>query len=187
VKDALSPADRGALLGIARAAIRHHLGVGPPPATPDAGALGASRGAFVSLFRRGELRGCIGRFEPEGALSRTVAAMAVAAASEDPRFPPVSPEEVDDLSIRISVLEPRRPLRDVSELRVGEHGLLVKRGWHRGALLPVVAVERGWDGPTFLRHACLKAGLPPDAWRDPETVLEVFGADEFGAPETESA
>ena len=185
--EGLSRAERAALLGIAQAAIRHHLGLGPPPPIPESGALVAPRGAFVSLFRQGELRGCIGRFEPDGTLARTVAAMAVAAASEDPRFPPLRPEEADDLEIRISALEPRRPLRDVSELRIGEHGLLVKRGWHRGALLPVVAVERGWDGPTFLRHACLKAGLPPDAWREPDTVLEVFGAEEFGEPGAESA
>jgi hypothetical protein len=182
VSETLSAAERAALLGIARAALRHHLGLGPPSVVPESGALAAPRGAFVTYYQGGQLRGCIGRFDPDGTLARTVAAMAVAAATEDPRFPPVRPAEVDDLSVRISALEARRPLRDVSELRVGEHGLLVKRGWHRGALLPVVAVERGWDPETFLKHACLKASLPPDAWRDPETVIEVFGAEEFGDP-----
>lgn len=179
----LTEAERATLLALARAALRHHLGQGAEPEIPESGGLAAPRGAFVTLFRRGELRGCIGRFDPDRSLARTVAAMAVAAASEDPRFPPLRPEEAADVSIRISALEARRPLGDVSELRVGEHGLLVKRGWHRGALLPVVAAEHGWDAPTFLKHACLKAGLPPDAWRDPGTLIEIFGAEEFGETE----
>jgi AMMECR1 domain-containing protein len=165
VSEPLSPADRSALLALARAAIRHRLGIGPPPAIPESGALGLPRGAFVTLHRGGELRGCIGRFDPEGSLARTVADMAAAAAFEDPRF---------------------RPLPDPTQLRVGQHGLAVKQGWHRGVLLPVVAVERGWDGPTFLKHACLKAGLRPDAWLDPSTTIEVFDADEFGDPARET-
>ena len=187
MSEPLSAVERAALLGLARAALRHHLGLGPRPPIPESGALAAPRGAFVTYTREGELRGCIGRFEPDGTLARTVAAMAVAAATEDPRFPPVTPAEVDDLSVRISALEARRPFLGVSELRIGKHGLLVKRGWHRGALLPVVAVEHGWDAETFLKHACLKASLPPDAWRDPETVIEVFGAEEFGDPGAPSA
>jgi AmmeMemoRadiSam system protein A len=181
----LTPAERAALLGVARAAIRHHLGLGPRPEIPETGGLAAPRGAFVTLHRRGDLRGCIGRFEPDRTLGRTVAAMAVAAANDDPRFPPVEPEELEEVEIRISALGPRRPLPDPSGLVVGEHGLVVQRGWQRGALLPVVAVERGWDAPTFLKHACLKAGLPADAWRDPDTSLEVFGAEEFGEPAAE--
>jgi len=182
----LTPGERAALLALARAAIRHHLGLGPRPEVPETGGLGAPRGAFVTLHRRGELRGCIGRFEPARTLARTVAAMAVAAATDDPRFPPVEPEEVDEIQIRVSALGQRRRLPDPSGLVVGEHGLVVQRGWQRGALLPVVAVERGWDAPTFLKHACLKAGLPADAWRDPLTSLEVFGAEEFGEPSEEA-
>ncbi len=179
----LGPVERAALLSIARAAIRAHLELGPPPALPRSGALATPRGAFVTLRRGGELRGCIGRFEPEGSLASTVAAMAVAAATEDPRFPPVGPEEVDDLDVHVSALAPRVPLPDPAGLRVGVHGIVVRRGWHRGVLLPVVAVEHGWDAPTFLKHACLKAGLPADAWRDPGTTLETFEAEEFGEPE----
>jgi AmmeMemoRadiSam system protein A len=179
---ALTPAERAEAVAVARASIRHHLALGPPPALPDSGELGSPRGAFVTLHRSGELRGCIGRFEADGTLARTVAAMAVAAASEDPRFPPVRPAELDGLTIRISALGARQPLPDPSRLRVGEHGLVVKRGWHRGTLLPVVAVEHGWDANTFLQRTCLKAGLPPDAWQDPETTLEVFEAEEFGEP-----
>jgi hypothetical protein len=181
----LSPVERGALLGVARAAILHHLGLGPPPALPDAGGLGERRGAFVTLRRGGELRGCIGRFDPEQALSRTVAEMAVAAASQDPRFPPVEPEELDDLEIHVSALGPRRPFPGPDALRIGEHGLVIRQGWHRGTLLPVVAVERGWDAPTFLKHVCLKAGLRADAWRDPASTVEIFDAEEFGDPARE--
>jgi AmmeMemoRadiSam system protein A len=182
----LTPVERGALIGIARAAIRARLGLGPPAALPETGALAERRGAFVTLHRGGELRGCIGRFEPEGSLARTVADMAVAAAFADPRFPPLPADEVDDLDIHVSALGPRVPLPDPAALRVGVHGLVVKQGWHRGVLLPVVAVERGWDAPTFLKHACLKAGLRADAWTDPSTTLETFEAEEFGDPAPES-
>jgi hypothetical protein len=176
----LSAVERAALLGMARAAVRHHLGLGPAPEIPSSGGLAAPRGAFVTLRLQGSLRGCIGRFDPDGTLARTVAAMAVAAASQDPRFPPVRADELDDLEFRVSALTPRLPLSRPADLRVGEHGVLVQRGWHRGALLPVVALEHGWDGPTFLKQACLKAGLPADAWQDPATRVEVFGAEEFG-------
>ncbi|MCX5732299.1 MAG: AmmeMemoRadiSam system protein A [Deltaproteobacteria bacterium] len=186
MSEQLSPLERAALLGVARAAIRHRLGLGPAPAVPESGALGDRRGAFVTLHRGGELRGCIGRFDPESSLARTVAEMAVAAAFEDPRFPPLRPEEADDLDLHISALGPRRPLPDPAQLRVGQHGLAVQQGWHRGVLLPVVAVERGWDAPTFLKHACLKAGLRPDAWQDPATTIEVFDAEEFGEPAGEN-
>ena len=182
----LTPEERGALIGIARAAIRARLGLGPSPSLPETGGLGERRGAFVTLHRGGELRGCIGRFEPEGPLSRTVADMAVAAAFQDPRFPPLDPAEADDLEIHVSALGPLVPLPDPGRLRVGLHGLAVKQGWHRGVLLPVVAVERRWDAPTFLKHVCLKAGLRADAWRDPGTTLETFEAEEFGDPARES-
>lgn len=176
----LSPAERAALLGIARGAVRHHLGLGTAPLLPENGPLAAPRGAFVTLHAQGALRGCIGSFEPRGTLARTVASVAVSAASEDPRFPPVGRREADDLCYRVSALEPCQRMRDAAELVIGSHGLLVKKGWHRGALLPVVAAEQGWDAATFLKHACLKAGLPPDAWRDPEASVEIFGAEEFG-------
>jgi hypothetical protein len=183
----LTTEERAALVGIARTAIRARLGLGPPPTLPEGGGLGERRGAFVTLHRGGELRGCIGRFEPEGSLARTVADMAVAAAFEDPRFPPLEPAEAGDLEIHVSALGPRVPLPDPARLRVGQHGLAVTQGWHRGVLLPVVAVERGWDAPTFLKHVCLKAGLRPDAWRDPSTTLETFEAEEFGDPAREEA
>jgi AmmeMemoRadiSam system protein A len=177
----LSPAERAALLGVARGAILAHLGVAPGPALPEAGALGEERGAFVSLYVGGELRGCIGTFRPVGSLAATVARMAVAAASEDPRFPALRADEVKDLSVAVSALAPSRRLADPRrEVEVGRHGLVVKKGWNRGALLPRVAAELGWDAETFLKQACLKAGLPPSAWKDPGCEVEGFEAEEFG-------
>lgn len=180
MNDPLAPTDRAALLAIARAAVHHHLGLGPSPEIPTDGALAVEHGAFVTLLVRGALRGCIGTFRPLGSLARTVAAMAVSASSEDPRFPPVGAAETEALAYHVAVLDPCRPMRDLSQVRIGRDGLLVRRGFHRGALLPVVAAERGWDAATFLKHACLKAGLPPDAWRDSDTTVEVFSAQEFG-------
>ncbi len=176
----LSATERAALLGIARAAILAHLG-GKPVPQPDArGALAEVRGAFVTLHAGDALRGCVGTFQPTESLARTVARMAVASASDDPRFPPVEPSEIPDLDVSISALGPRQPLRDPLSVRVGTDGLLVRRGWHRGALLPKVAVENGWSAEEFLKHVCLKAGLQARAWQEPGTELEVFQAEEFG-------
>ncbi len=176
----LSATERAALLGIARAAVLAHLEGKPVPEPAAQGALAEVRGAFVTLHARGELRGCVGTFQPTESLARTVARMAVAAASDDPRFPAVEPREVPELDIAISALGPRQPLPDPRAVRVGTDGLLVRRGWHRGALLPKVAVENGWGAEEFLKHVCLKAGLPARAWQEPGTELEVFQAEEFG-------
>jgi uncharacterized protein len=176
----LSQGDRAALLGIARGAVLAHLGLAPAPAIPGAGALGQRRGAFVTLHVGRDLRGCIGSFQPLGSLAGTVSRMAVSAASEDPRFRPIVPGDVAELRVAVSALDPPARLADPRTVEVGRHGLVVKRGWHRGALLPKVAVEHGWDAETFLRHVCLKAGLPPTAWREPDCEVEAFEADEFG-------
>jgi AmmeMemoRadiSam system protein A len=176
----LSATERAALLGLARGAVLAHLGLAPAPAMPSAGALGETRGAFVTLHVAGELRGCIGTFRPQGTLAETVARMAVAAAAEDPRFPRLRPEEVAELQVAVSVLAPPARLADPRAVEVGRHGLVVKKGWHRGALLPKVAVENRWDAEAFLRHTCLKAGLPPTAWRDEDCEVEAFEAEEFG-------
>jgi uncharacterized protein len=176
----LATLDRAALLGVARAAIQARLGVAAGPELPSAGPLSEAAGAFVTLRVKGELRGCIGTFTPHGSLAATVARMAAAAATEDPRFPPLRPEELDDLDLHVSVLEPRRRMRDPGEIAIGRDGVLVQLGWHRGALLPQVAVEEGWDAHTFLERTCLKAGLPPEAWRDPQATVELFAAEDVG-------
>lgn len=181
----LSAQERAALLGVARRAILAHLGAGAPPPLPAAGPLAEPRGAFVSVFVGGELRGCIGRLGGDGPLAASVARFAVAAASEDPRFPPLAAADVGRLSLELSVLGPLRPLEDPRAVRVGVDGLAVTRGWHRGVLLPKVASREGWDADGFLKHVCLKAGLPARAWTEPETRLEAFEAEEFGEePET---
>lgn len=176
----LAPVERAALLGIARGAVLAHLGLAPAPALPTDGRLAEPGGAFVTLTVRGELRGCIGTFRPAGALARVVAEMAVAAASQDPRFAPLAAADVPDLEVSVSVLGTPSALEDPAALEIGRHGLVVRDGWHHGALLPRVAVEQGWDAATFLKHVCLKAGLPARAWQEPGTEVQVFEADEFG-------
>jgi uncharacterized protein len=176
----LSPQDRAALLGIARRAILAHLDAGAPPPVPAQGPLAEPRGTFVTVFVDGELRGCIGRLGGDGPLAASVARLAVAAASEDPRFPPIAPEDVGRLTLEISALGPLWKLDGPRAVKIGVHGLTVRRGWHRGVLLPKVATREGWDAETFLKHVCLKAGLPARAWTEPGTELEVFEAEEFG-------
>ncbi len=138
------------------------------------------RGAFVTLKKRGQLRGCIGYIQPVKPLHETIERMALAAAFEDPRFPALKKEELKDLSVEISVLTPLREIRDAGEIRVGVHGLYIVRGPRSGLLLPQVAVEYRWDTETFLRETCHKAGLPADAWRDESTRIFVFSAEIFG-------
>jgi uncharacterized protein len=135
---------------------------------------------------RGELRGCIGTFAPSESLAGTVARMARSAACEDPRFEPVRPEELDSLAITVSVLGPRRPFLQLEDLVVGRDGVLVKLGWRRGTLLPRVAVEEGWDALTFIERTCIKAGLDPRAWQDPEALVELFSTEEFGEKDAQA-
>ncbi len=180
----LSPTDRAALLGIARGAILSHLRVAPAASLPEAGPLAEPHGAFVTVSVRGDLRGCIGTLRSTEALARTVARMAISAATEDPRFAPLSAADVPELGVAVSVLgEPFR-LPDPRAVKIGAHGLIVRKGWHRGVLLPKIAAQEGWDAETFLKHVCLKAGLPARAWQDPDTELEAFEADEFGEEPT---
>jgi AmmeMemoRadiSam system protein A len=176
----LSTTDRAALLGIARGAVLAHLGVAPAPDLPASGPLGEERGAFVTLHVGDDLRGCIGTFRPQGSLAATVARMAVAAACEDPRFQAIAAEDVAELRVAISALRPPRRLADPRAVALGREGLVVKRGFHRGTLLPKVAVEHGWTAEEFLKHTCLKAGLPPRAWEEPDVEIEAFEAEEFG-------
>ena len=101
----------------------------------------------------------------------------MAAAFRDPRFPPLREDELADLEVEISVLSPMRRIKNAEEIQVGRHGLYLEQGSCRGLLLPQVASEYGWDRHTFLKQTCVKAGLPPDAWKDPDTRIFVFSAD----------
>ena len=137
------------------------------------------RGAFVSLHRQGQLRGCIGYLEAVKPLGQTVREMAAAAAFHDPRFRPLGKEELADLEVEISVLSPMRLIKNIDEIQVGTHGLYIVQGPCRGLLLPQVATEYKWDRLTFLQQTCGKAGLPPDAWKDPDTKIYLFTAEIF--------
>jgi len=136
------------------------------------------RGAFTSIYLRGELRGCVGYVLPTSPVYRAVAETARAAAFDDNRFPPVTPEEAPHLEIELSILSSPQAIR-AEEIEVGRHGLLVSGYGRRGLLLPQVPVEHGWDRTTFLEQTCRKAGLPADAWRKGATV-EAFTAEVFG-------
>lgn len=141
------------------------------------------RGAFVTLKKHGQLRGCIGYVAPMKPLVLTVRDVAAMAAVRDQRFPPVAANELGELEYEISVLSPLRRVMDVKQIVVGKHGLVVKRGDSEGLLLPQVPVEQGWDRMTFLQMTCRKAGLPPDAWQDDETDIFQFTALVFGEHE----
>ncbi len=121
---------------------------------------------FVTLHKHGQLRGCIGTLEPREPLAEAVRSAAVSAATQDPRFPAVNPDEVDDLEIEISVLSPLEKIDRPEDIIVGKHGVVVAEGVQRGVFLPQVAPEQGWDRETMLNYLCAhKAGLPADAWR----------------------
>lgn len=176
----ISEGARRELLSLARSTLECYLSTGRVPEhAPTDPALHLRCGAFVSLHRREELRGCIGRMISDQELYRTVQRCAISAACEDPRFPRVEEDELPDLTIEISVLSPCRRIQDTNSVEVGKHGLLISQGPYRGVLLPQVATEHHWDRENFLAHTCRKAGLSADAWRDPSTTIEVFSAEVF--------
>ncbi|MDY6857349.1 MAG: AmmeMemoRadiSam system protein B [Thermodesulfobacteriota bacterium] len=137
------------------------------------------RGAFVSLHKHSRLRGCIGNIRGRRPLHITIQEMASAAAFNDPRFEPVTKDELNDLHIEISVLTPLLKVDDLKEIEVGKHGIYIEKGYHSGLLLPQVATEYGWDRITFLEQTCNKAGLTKDAWKDKDTRIYIFSADIF--------
>lgn len=137
-------------------------------------------GAFVTLKREDELRGCIGHLFSSDPLFATVRDVAIASATQDYRFHPVQLPELEGLDIEISVLTPFQAVKEIGEIEVGRHGLIVSLQGRRGLLLPQVATEYGWDRQTFLEQTCLKAGLPTEAWKDPRTAIESFSAQVFG-------
>lgn len=136
-------------------------------------------GAFVCIKAGGRLRGCIGHVVGEYPLAETVARMAKSAAFEDPRFPPLSRKEFNKIEVEISILSPIEECQDPAKVVVGRHGLVIRKGPYSGLLLPQVPVEWGWDRETFLRHTAMKAGLPAEAWKDPETRILWFEAEVF--------
>lgn len=137
------------------------------------------RGAFVTLKRHGELRGCIGYIRAVAPLYRTVRDMAVQAAFHDPRFSPLGKEEWKDIDIEISVLTPMKKIASLDEIKVGVHGLYIEKSGRSGLLLPQVATEYKWDRTMFLEYTCYKAGLPKDAYKDKDAAIYIFSAEVF--------
>ncbi len=170
--------ERAQLLRLAHDAIAAALADDPADWIAPTPHLGEVRGAFTTLYLDGHLRGCIGYPIGMCPLWRTVAETAVAAAFQDPRFHPVTREEAPRLKIDISVLSELFPITS-EEVVVGRHGLLISQGNRRGLLLPQVATEQQWDREMFLAHTCMKAGLPPDAWKHGAS-LHAFTAEVFG-------
>jgi AmmeMemoRadiSam system protein A len=178
----LTDAQRTHLLSVARASIQHHLdgrglgeGMLAQEALPDAS------GVFVTIKRRGELRGCLGTLQLRGSLVEEVARCARDSATEDSRFPPLSAGELPECAIEVSVLGPLEEIDPHAEqaIVIGRHGLVVEQGSRRGLLLPQVAVEWGWTPEQFLRQTCHKAGLPLEAWQQGARIFR-FAAEVFG-------
>ncbi|MDY6787176.1 MAG: AmmeMemoRadiSam system protein A [candidate division WOR-3 bacterium] len=172
------------LLETARAAIEAHIyGKDINPALPDSHILREEMGVFVTLKKNEDLRGCIGYIEGVEPLYRAVITMAVKAGFHDPRFPPLSKDELNAVNIEISVMTPLRKIDSISKINVGEHGIYLKRGYASGLLLPQVAVEWGYDRDQFLSSTCMKAGMGRDCYNDPETEIYIFSAEIFSEEE----
>ncbi len=188
----LDPAERDFLLALARVVVEAAVAGDAPPSpggfaaargyalTP---ALRERRGAFVTLTRRGRLRGCIGFIEGVMPLAEAVAANALSAALRDTRFPVLTVDELADLRLEVSVLSPLRAVPGPEAIEVGRHGIVLAKDGAHSVFLPQVAPEQGWDLATTLDNLALKAGLPPDAWRR-DADLQVFTAEILAEPDT---
>jgi MEMO1 family protein len=172
---ALDEKARKGLLRIARETIKEYLTTGrtlPIDAAHLSQSLKAPSGAFVTLNKEGELRGCIGRFDATLPLCDVVQQMAIAAATEDPRFPRVTAAELDPIEIEISVLTPMRRIHSIDDIELGKHGIYIRKGGHGGTFLPQVAKETGWTKEEFLGHCARdKAGLGWDGWKEAEIYI----------------
>lgn len=183
---ALSADERRLLVAHARAVVLTKIGAGrgvaagSDSAEPHIPALAAPRAAFVTLHVGGALRGCIGTLDRKRSLWSVVGDMAGAAATRDPRFPPMDVTDLRDMTVEISVLSPDTIIHRPEEIEIGRHGLDVRRAGARGLLLPQVAIEHGLDREKFLAATCRKAGLAADAWQDGRTEIRVFEAEVFG-------
>jgi AmmeMemoRadiSam system protein B/AmmeMemoRadiSam system protein A len=178
----LTAADKKLLLKIVETKIEAALAGKVFPELPELPEIfKQERGAFVTLEKKGQLRGCIGYIEARKPLYIAVAEMAVAAAFHDPRFPPLQQEEWPDITVEISILSPLQEIQDIKEIEVGRHGLYIVQGVRGGLLLPQVATNYKWDRLTFLQQTCQKARLPSNAWQDKQTKIFIFSADIIGA------
>ncbi|HXG90079.1 MAG TPA: AmmeMemoRadiSam system protein A [Vicinamibacterales bacterium] len=174
---ALDPTVRAQLLALARQALEARVREQQAPEVPEQLNVPAS-GLFVTITHAGQLRGCLGTLSADQGLAEATTRLAGDVSRDDSRFRPVTPGELDDITIDLSVLTPTERVDDPATIEVGRHGLIVQQGGRRGLLLPQVATEHGWDRETFLAQTCMKAGLPPDAWRRGATVYR-FEAEVF--------
>jgi len=172
--------EQKAMLAIARESIAQELGLPvkgePPTATP---AMREEKGAFVTIHKKGRLRGCIGNIEGRRPLDEGIAELALESAFGDPRFARLTVEEFSEIDIEISVLTKLTRIDSIDQIEVGKHGLYLRKGFNSGLLLPQVATEYEWDRQTFLEQTCWKAGLPSDAWKKGAEIY-IFGAEVFG-------
>ncbi|MDR0550364.1 MAG: AmmeMemoRadiSam system protein A [Deltaproteobacteria bacterium] len=181
--DDLTPGLKKEVLDWCRSILVAKLNGAAPPAAPP---LEDRRGGvFVTLKKKGRLRGCIGRFAFDDLLEKAILEMVEAAAFQDPRFPPVTKDELKDLDITVSVLTPPQPLESIDDLVIGRDGLFLFHPRGRGVLLPVVAVEQGFTQEEFAKATAIKAGLSPEAYKDPLAKLMVFTAPAFSTDPTE--
>lgn len=172
--------ERKFLKDLAYQAIRSRcLGQPMPEISREFPRLRENRGAFVCIHKGKDLRGCIGVIEGREPLFDTIKRMAVEAAFGDPRFCSLAREELDEIDVEVSVLTPLERIHDASEVEIGKHGIFIRKGLRSGLLLPQVAVEQGWNREQFLEWTCRKAGLPQNAWKDPDCTIYVFSADVF--------
>lgn len=177
----LNETEKNASLNIARKTLEEcFAGRDYLPETGGHRVFGERHGAFVTLRKRGELRGCIGLFESDKPLSEVIKEMTLAAAFQDNRFEPLIKDEMSEVKIEISVLSPMKKIGNIDGIELGKHGVNIRRGRNSGVFLPQVARETGWDKNTFLNSLCVeKAGLEPGCWRDPQTEIFIFTAQVF--------
>jgi len=184
-RNMLNEAERKKMLKLARDSIVYNLQNGKKlSASEDNPVLNTEMGAFVTLKKDGELRGCIGNMVGRGPFYLTVRDMAVAAATADHRFRPVTLEEMENIDIEISALSPLEKITDPEKIEAGKHGVIVKNGFTSGVYLPQVATEQNWDREQFMNSLCgQKAGMAPDAWKKGKCEIYIFTAEVFGEKE----
>lgn len=180
MSELLTKTEQMELLKVARDTILAYVTSGKVPMVESTSkGLSLESGCFVTIKQKGQLRGCIGNFVSDKPLYKLVQEMAVSAATRDPRFYPMKTHDLEDFELEISVLSPLAKASSVDEIQVGVHGIYIIKGSSRGVLLPQVATDYGWDRDQFLRHTCMKAGLPENAWQG-ECDIYIFSALVFG-------
>jgi len=169
------------LLKVARETMKTYVKTGKTPTFKiKDGLLNEEYGSFVTLHKKGQLRGCIGNIIGTMSLWKTVRNMAIESATGDPRFPAVREDELEQIDIEISVLTHPKRIKNIEEFHLGKHGVIIKKGFNQGVFLPQVAQETGWSKEEFLSFLCShKAGLSPDAWKDKTTEIHIFSAQVF--------